>query len=150
MRVCWSLCDKMRVYTWWCAGRLQWNVLIALRPQDDFYVRGFIRRSCDDMYDRIEILCNRVTKLRREFDPKTSNETDCAWIDEGFRRKFRARPVDNGRQLWSFSGNVVPHRATYSSICWMIVLLRNQVWRRSIGQHFRRQHRIADSPPWPK
>ena len=54
--------------------------------------------------------------------------------------------VDNDWQLWSFQG-VSMARATYISICWMIVLLQNQVWRRSIGQHFQRQHRIAAPVP---
>lgn len=136
MRVCWSLRDKKRV----CVGCLQWDVLIGTAKTLKLLCAVFI--DCFMMAYRIEILCNHVLHWR---DVEANNKDGYSeWMKN--LGASSARPVDNRCQLWSFSGNVVPHRVTYSSICWMIVLLRNQVWRRSIGQHFRRQHRIADSP----
>lgn len=143
MRVRWSLRDKMRILYVFCrVGRLQWDVLIGAAKTARFsYVPFIWSYRYGVRSHRIEILCATAATRRQAMKP---NRGLNRWRILGVSL---ARPVDDRRQLWSFSGNVVPHRATYSSICWMIVLLRNQVWRRSIGQHFRRQHRIADSPP---
>lgn len=124
-------------------GCLQWDILIGAVEITKIFVWDFI--ACFAMAYTIEqrffeIVLQTSANRRQAMKPVGLNRWRIFDVSS-------VRPVDNRRQLWSFSGNVVPHRATYSSICWMIVLLRNQVWRRSIGQHFRRQHRIADSPP---